>query len=49
MMSVDASYEFGFGVTVYQVPADTMKERGLDVKQVQAGMYDRRLERVVMF
>jgi hypothetical protein len=49
MMSIDASYEFGFGVTVYQVPADTMKERRLTIGDIQEGHYDRRLERVVMF
>jgi len=49
MMSVDASYEFGFGVTVYQVPAETMEENGLSAAEVCEGKYDRRLERVVMF
>jgi transposase InsO family protein len=49
LMSVDASYDFGFGVTVYQVPALTMEEKNISVEQIQEGNYDRRLDRVVMF
>ena len=49
IMAVDASYEFGFGVTVYQVPAETMEENGLDAADVREGKYDWRLDRVVMF
>jgi hypothetical protein len=49
MMSVDASYDFGYGVTVYQVPAATMEDHGITVEQVQNGDYDRRIDRVVMF
>jgi len=49
LMAIDASYEFGYGVTVYQVPADTMEDYQITVEQIQQGDYDRRLERVVMF
>jgi hypothetical protein len=49
MMAVDASYEFGYGVTVYQVPAVTMEDQELSVDQIQQGTYDRRLDRVIMF
>jgi RNase H-like domain found in reverse transcriptase/Reverse transcriptase (RNA-dependent DNA polymerase) len=49
MMAVDASYEFGYGVTVYQVPAITLEEHNLTVEQVQRGDYDRCMDRVVMF
>jgi hypothetical protein len=48
-MSVDTLYEFSFGVTVYQVPAIMMEKKGLKVKDIQEGNYDRRLEKVVMF
>jgi len=49
MMAIDASYEFGFGVTVYQVPAVTMEDDNVTVEQIQQGDYDRRKDRVVMF
>jgi hypothetical protein len=49
MMAIDASYEFGYGVTVYQVPAVTMEEHNISVSQIQQGSYDRRMDRVVMF
>ena len=49
LMAIDASYEFGYGVTVYQVPAATMEDHQITVEQIQQGDYDRRLERVVMF
>jgi hypothetical protein len=35
IMAIDASYEFGYGVTVYQVPAVTMEEHNITVEQVQ--------------
>jgi hypothetical protein len=46
---IDASYEFDYGVTVYQVPAITMEDHDITIEQVQHGDYDRRLDRVVMF
>jgi hypothetical protein len=49
MMSIDASYEYGFGVAVYQVPKLIMEEFGMTVEQVQKGDYDRRRDRVIMF
>jgi hypothetical protein len=49
MISIDASYEYGFGVAVYQVPKVTIVEFGMSVKEVQKGEYDRRRDRVVMF
>jgi len=49
MMSIDASYEYGFGVAVYQVPRSTMEEFEMTVEQIQKGDYDRRRDRVVMF
>jgi len=49
MMAIDASYEFGYGVTLYQVPAVTMEDHEITVEQVQQGKYDRRLDSVVMF
>src|SRR5579859_1319146 len=49
MMSIDASYEYGYGVSVYQVPKVTMEEFDITVERVQKGKYDRRLDRVVMF
>jgi hypothetical protein len=49
MMAIDASYEFGYGVTVYQVPAMTMEDHDISVEQIQRGDYDRRMDRVVMF
>jgi Integrase zinc binding domain/RNase H-like domain found in reverse transcriptase/Integrase core domain/Chromo (CHRromatin Organisation MOdifier) domain len=49
MMAVDASYEFGFGVTVYQVPADSMVLNEITPQAISEGKYDRRLDRVVMF
>jgi len=49
MMSIDASYEYGFGVAVYQVPRSTMEEFEMTVEQIQKGEYDRRRDRVLMF
>jgi hypothetical protein len=49
MLAIDASYEYGFGVAVYQVPRATMEECNMSVEDVQKGGYDRRRDRVVMF
>jgi hypothetical protein len=49
MISVDASYEFGFGATVYQVPKDMMLMHNLTHDDLRTGNYDRRIERVIMF
>jgi hypothetical protein len=49
MIGVDASYEFGFGATVYQVPKDMMVLHSLTYDDLRTGNYDRRLERVIMF
>ena len=47
MVAIDASYEWGFGIVVYQVPKYLMEKLGLSIDDIQTGRYDRRLERVV--
>jgi hypothetical protein len=49
MLAIDASYDYGFGVAVYQVPQSTMDEFQMTVQEIQKGDYDRRRDRVVMF
>ena len=49
LISIDTSYEFGFGVVVYQVPRESMEQQRLTIDDIYKGNYDRRLERVIMF
>ena len=49
MLAIDASYEYGFGVAVYQVPRSTMEEFEMTAEDIQKGDYDRRRDRVIMF
>jgi hypothetical protein len=49
MIAVDVSYEFGFGVTVYQVLACTKEGNNITAEQIQSGDYDRRMDRAVVF
>ena len=49
MLAIDASYDYNFGVAVYQVPRFTMEELEMTAEDIQRRDYDRRRDRAIKF